>query len=124
MRLLLYCFKFRARVTYPNGDTYEGSFNEDRLKDGPGVYTWSLEEGANPWLPEGGLPEGRVVKYEGSWSNGLRSGIGKIFYPNGDRYHGARPTAGGLPSHPVPFTSYSALFICCCRFVEWWQAQW
>jgi hypothetical protein len=84
----------RARVTYPNGDTFEGSFNDAKVKDGPGVYTWSLEEGANPWLPEGGLPEGRVVKYEGSWSNGKRSGIGKMFYPNGDRYHGTLRTCG------------------------------
>ena len=84
------CIGFgRAKVTYPNGDTYEGAFNDERQKHGAGVYTWSLEEGSNPWLPEGGLPEGRVVKYEGSWVNGARSGVGKITYPNGDRYHGA-----------------------------------
>lgn len=78
----------RARVVYPNGDTFEGTFNDARQKHGAGVYTWSTEEGSNPWLPEGGLPEGRVVKYEGSWVEGKRSGVGKITFPNGDRYHG------------------------------------
>lgn len=89
----------RARVTYPNGDTFDGTFNEASLKHGQGVYVWATEEGANPWVPEGGLPEGRVVKYEGSWVNGVRAGVGKISYPNGDRYHGAsaRPSWSPQP---------------------------
>jgi hypothetical protein len=78
----------RARVTYPNGDVFEGSFNDAKQKHGSGVYTWSVAEGSNPWVPEGGLPEGRAVRYEGSWIEGSRAGIGKVFYPNGDRYHG------------------------------------
>jgi hypothetical protein len=85
----------RARITYPNGDIFEGSFNDAKQKHGSGVYTWSTAEGANPWVPEGGLPEGRAVKYEGSWIEGSRSGIGKMFYPNGDKYHGAREGLGG-----------------------------
>jgi len=81
----------RARVTYPNGDTYEGGLDEEGRKDGSGVYTWSTAEGANPWVPgedEGGWPEGRPVRYEGGWSAGQKSGEGQIWYPSGDRYHG------------------------------------
>lgn len=40
-----------AKVTYPNGDTFEGSFNDDRQKHGHGIYTWSSAPGANPWVP-------------------------------------------------------------------------
>lgn len=32
--------------------------------------------------------EGKPVRYEGEWSEGNKSGIGQIWYPNGDRYHG------------------------------------
>ena len=101
----------RARVTYPNGDVFEGTFNDAKQKHGSGVYTWATSEGANPWLPEGGLPEGRAVRYEGSWIEGSRAGIGKLFYPNGDRYHGGCPLWGesvvcnghghGPPSSPL-----------------------
>lgn len=78
----------RARVTYPNGDIFEGVFNDALQKHGPGIYTWSTEEGANAWLPEGGLPDGPAVKYEGAWAEGQRCGVGKMSFPNGDRYHG------------------------------------
>ena len=98
-----------ARVVYPNGDTFEGTFNDARQKHGAGVYTWSTEEGSNPWLPEGGLPEDRVVKYEGSWVEGKRSGVGKITFPNGDRYHGALPGSGVLDVIVVV-----VVVVCCC----------
>lgn len=29
-----------------------------------------------------------VVKYEGGFENGAKSGLGQMWYPNGDRYHG------------------------------------
>ena len=47
---------FRAKVTYPNGDTFEGSFNDNKKKHGRGIYTWSTAAGSNPWIPEGGYP--------------------------------------------------------------------
>ena len=46
----------RAKVTYPNGDTFEGAFNDNKKKHGRGIYTWSTASGANPWVPEGGYP--------------------------------------------------------------------
>lgn len=80
-----------AKVTYSNGDTFQGSFNEDRQKHGDNcTYTWNLAEGAQAWVPEGGYPEegGPTVKYVGGYSNGQKSGLGQLWYPNGDRYHG------------------------------------
>ncbi len=41
---------------YPNGDTFEGSFNEALQKHGRGLYTWGTAVGNNPWVPEEGFP--------------------------------------------------------------------
>lgn len=85
-------------MTYPNGDTFVGNFNDNKDKHGPATYTWSTQPGANPWVPEGeedeegegggGFPQDRIVKFEGSYHEGKKNGIGKITFPNGDKYHG------------------------------------
>ena len=50
-------FPDRARVQYPNGDVFEGAFNELKQKHGRGVYTWGSTVGADhPWVPEEGFP--------------------------------------------------------------------
>lgn len=49
----MYC---RAKVTYPNGDAYDGAFNDAKQKHGKGTYTWSSNTGSNPWVPEEGFP--------------------------------------------------------------------
>lgn len=78
-----------AKATYPNGDTFEGAFNEDRQREGEScTYTWNLAEGAQAWVPEGGFPEGTSVKYVGAYKAGKKNGLGQIWYPNGDRYYG------------------------------------
>jgi hypothetical protein len=46
----------RAKAVYPNGDAYEGGFNEAKQTHGRGVYTWSSAAGANAWVPEEGYP--------------------------------------------------------------------
>ena len=46
----------KAKVTYPNGDAFEGSFNEALQKHGRGTYTWGTGVGNNPWVPEEGFP--------------------------------------------------------------------
>lgn len=46
----------RAKAVYPQGDTFEGSYNEALQKHGRGVYTWSTSVAANPWVPEEGFP--------------------------------------------------------------------
>lgn len=80
----------RAKSVYPNGDTFEGAFNDAREKHGRGVYVWSTQAGANPWVPEEGFPEDKApsVRYEGQYVEGKKQGVGKITFPNGDRYHG------------------------------------
>jgi hypothetical protein len=80
----------RAKAAYPNGDTYEGAFNELKQKHGKSTYQWSTATGANAWVPEEGFPEGKApsVKYDGQYVEGVKRGVGKLSLPNGDRYHG------------------------------------
>ncbi|KAG5187830.1 radial spoke protein 10 [Tribonema minus] len=72
----------KALVTYTDGSTFEGSFNDDRKKHGHGKYTWMK--------PPGEEDEGPVVlaTYEGSYVDGAKCGTGKMTYPNGDTYWG------------------------------------
>ena len=59
----------KAKVTYPNQDTFEGTFNEDKLKEGYGVYVWmgaSEEE-------EGEVKE--ISRFEGNYTFGKKNGI-------------------------------------------------
>mmetsp|Transcript_15842 Transcript_15842/g.23850 ORF Transcript_15842/g.23850 Transcript_15842/m.23850 type:complete len:231 (-) Transcript_15842:87-779(-) len=71
----------RARVTYPNGCTFEGTFDAERIKQGPGVFVW---------MKAGEEDEGPIEKarYEGNYKDGARNGVGKMTYPNGDIYEG------------------------------------
>lgn len=77
-------------MVYPNGDTYVGGFNDAKQKHGRGTYTWATTPGSHPWVPEEGFPEGKepVVKFEGTYLDGRRHGIGKLWLPNGETYHG------------------------------------
>lgn len=72
----------KCRVTYPNGCTFEGTYDAERVKQGLGVYTWMA--------PASEEDETLVqkAKYEGNYKDGLKSGIGKMLYPNGDVYEG------------------------------------
>ncbi|RYG51027.1 hypothetical protein EON67_04165 [archaeon] len=89
-RVCVHAYARRAKVTYPNGDTYEGGFNEAKQKHGRGVYIWSCAVGANAWVPEEGFPEGAapIVRYDGQYLDGKKHGIGKLLMPDGDKYHG------------------------------------
>lgn len=81
----------RAKVAYPNGDSYEGGFNEAKQKHGKqSTYVWSSATGANAWVPEEGFPEGKApnVRFEGQYVEGAKRGVGKLTLPNGDKYHG------------------------------------
>lgn len=73
-----------ARVTYPNGDIYEGGFNIKKKKHGNGVYTWNVD------IPEteGEEESTRKQEYSGNWSNGRKHGIGTMTYVNGESYSG------------------------------------
>ena len=82
-------------MTYANGDTYEGSFSGQKLKHGRGVYMWHAAASA------GGDDAAAVeaageepappapARYDGQYVEGKRQGLGKMIFPNGERYHGA-----------------------------------
>lgn len=57
-------------VSFPNGDTYRGSF-KNGLFDGDGVYTYANGD-----------------RYEGEFQNDMKSGKGTFTFVSGDRYVG------------------------------------
>lgn len=72
----------KCQVTYPNGDTFEGEYDTQKLRQGYGVYQWMA--------PASEEDETLVVKskYSGDYKDGLRHGFGVMEYPNGDIYTG------------------------------------
>ena len=62
--------RYYGKMTYANGDIYEGEWKDD-LFDGHGKYTWV---------------NGEV--YEGQWKDGVKNGLGKHTCINGDVYEG------------------------------------
>ena len=53
-----------------------GTFDENKLKQGQGVYVWMSE------LNEDG-ERTEVARYEGNYVDGVRSGVGKFVFPSG-----------------------------------------
>lgn len=68
-----------VKITYPNGDSYQGDVNTEKLKHGKGTYVWveQKDDGAHD-----------IATYYGSYIDGKKSGVGKMTFPNGDSYHG------------------------------------
>jgi len=72
----------KCNVTYPNGNTFQGTYDGERVKQGAGIFTWmgpTSEE--DETLIE-------KAKYDGNYKDGLKNGVGKMVYPNGDIYEG------------------------------------
>ncbi|EQC35550.1 hypothetical protein SDRG_06840 [Saprolegnia diclina VS20] len=69
----------KVKITYANGDTFEGDVNAARLKHGPGKYIWT--ERVDDEVKE-------IAWYEGDYVDGKKHGLGKMQFPNGDVYHG------------------------------------
>lgn len=82
-----------GRAKLPNGDTYEGYY-ENGKRHGQGVYRFKNGARYTGHYVEGKkngegvflYPDGS--KYEGGWINDLRTGLGTYTYPNGDTYEG------------------------------------
>eukprot|EP01006_Ploeotia_vitrea_P023416 TRINITY_DN55879_c1_g1_i2.p1 TRINITY_DN55879_c1_g1~~TRINITY_DN55879_c1_g1_i2.p1 ORF type:complete len:196 (+),score=14.01 TRINITY_DN55879_c1_g1_i2:96-683(+) len=74
----------KAKITYANGSSFEGTFNSERIKQDEGVYIWM---GAGGEDDDEGTKE--IARYEGNYENGMRNGVGKMTYPNGDSYAGS-----------------------------------
>ncbi|XP_042190205.1 radial spoke head 1 homolog isoform X1 [Callorhinchus milii] len=82
-----------GKATLPNGDTYEGEYENGkrngmgtyRFKSGAryvGLYSNNKKHGQGIFY----YPDGS--KYEGNWVDDQRNGEGSYFYPNGDVYNG------------------------------------
>jgi hypothetical protein len=71
----------RARVTYPNGCVFEGNFDAEKIKQGNGVFIW-MKPGEEDEAPT------ERARYEGNYKDGVKSGVGKMTFPNGDIYEG------------------------------------
>eukprot|EP00607_Mallomonas_marina_P000145 CAMPEP_0182428752 /NCGR_PEP_ID=MMETSP1167-20130531/23342_1 /TAXON_ID=2988 /ORGANISM="Mallomonas Sp, Strain CCMP3275" /LENGTH=223 /DNA_ID=CAMNT_0024611817 /DNA_START=126 /DNA_END=794 /DNA_ORIENTATION=+ len=72
----------KAKVTYPNESTFEGIFDAERIKQGPGVYIWMAPGPDDDETPV------EKARYEGNYVDGMRTGLGRMVYPNGDTYEG------------------------------------
>lgn len=72
-----------CEITYPNGCTFAGTYDSERVKQGQGKYVWMGPASEDD-------PETLVEKarYEGNYVDGQKSGVGKMVYPNGDVYEG------------------------------------
>ena len=71
----------KAQVAYPNGCTFEGTFDSEKVKQGHGVYVWM-----GPGAEEEEVVE--KARYEGNYKNGMRDGVGMMVFPNKDVYEG------------------------------------
>lgn len=72
-----------VNITYVNGCTFSGTYDENKLKQGNGVYVWKKKSEEED---DGELKE--VARYEGNYVDGMRSGFGTFTFPNGDIYEG------------------------------------
>ena len=72
----------KCRVTYPNGHVFEGTFDAERIKQGFGSYIWM-----GPGSEEDETPVEKA-RYDGDYKNGLKHGVGKMVFPNGNVYEG------------------------------------
>lgn len=98
---------FRLRITYPNGDIFEGIYNENKKREGPGVYKFAKikKEGGIlsifNWLDEDeeqpedeeeeegeGKPKKQVPRFEGMYIDGKKCGKGVLYTRNGEMYYG------------------------------------
>merc|ERR1712070_289602 len=105
----------KGKAVYPNGDEYEGEYQEGK-RHGTGVYKWIKlekdeetgemkevldEEGKKVFQStytgqySANLKDGEGVfeypdggKYQGNWRHDKRHGDGVYWYPNGDIYSG------------------------------------
>lgn len=58
-----------------------GTFDAERIKQGYGTFVW-MKAGEEDESPS------EKARYEGNYKDGVRCGVGKMIYPNGDIYEG------------------------------------
>jgi len=70
-------------ATFPNGDTYAGSFSSG-VRSGTGRFSYA----SPPPAEEGDEQKPPVAGYDGAWKDGLKSGVGVLTFSSGAKYHG------------------------------------
>jgi hypothetical protein len=66
-------------MTWPSGTTYKGEFRNDERNGEGTCRVFEVVEGRKKLMKE----------YIGNWENDKKSGIGSMFWPDGDKYEGA-----------------------------------
>ena len=61
---------------------HSGTYDAERMKQGLGEYIW-MKPG-----PEEDDPPVEHARYEGEYKDGMKTGKGRMVYPNGDIYEG------------------------------------
>lgn len=85
---------FHTRLTFTNGDTYEGEVVAGNRRHGKGVHRCSTgdfydgEWKNNKRHGRGTMAYVRGLRYEGEWRDDKTHGEGMCVYENGDRYIG------------------------------------
>lgn len=93
---VIFILKARLKITYPNGDTFEGYYDEEKKKQGFGIYTWKFtpneEDEEEPVDEEEEENENRKRKiyphFEGNFVNNQKSGKGVLYTKEGEMYYG------------------------------------
>lgn len=65
-------------MTWPSGTTYEGEFRNDERNGEGTCRIFEIVQGRKTLVKE----------YIGNWENDKKSGIGSMFWPDGDKYEG------------------------------------
>lgn len=72
----------KVKITYVNGCTFEGTYDDEKVKQGKGVYIWMAKgEDEDAEMAE-------KARYEGDYKNNMKHGVGKMTFPNKDVYEG------------------------------------
>ena len=90
----------KGKATYPNGDAYDGCFEEGLRCDNNATYTYAAAEGAEKEVYTGewkdnckhGIGKQNYAglgQYYGHWENGEKCGEGVMIYLNKDIYSGS-----------------------------------
>lgn len=86
-------FKGKGKITFADGDTYNGEFKDD-LRNGYGVFIGKNGDKYEGYYKDGKQNgKGKEIfadgeTYEGEYKEGLRNGYGVYVWKNGNRYEG------------------------------------
>jgi len=72
----------KAKVVYTNGHEFTGTFDAERIKQGQGIYIWKASGGEDDDTPV------EKARFEGNYVDGLKTGFGRMVFPNKDIYEG------------------------------------